>query len=141
MTEESLAMVMEITETVIFTESVDEDDVKQFIKRYELLAFEALNCVLMVTQKQLFSLLSVSVPCVGCRRSVKRLYTQLWESVQPALEPLIIKTSGVLTLSDSFLLDPELIYALFYVHGSHFNDMVDTIPKKQAIPLALTGNS
>ena len=26
--------------------------------------------------------------------SVERLYTQLWESGQPALEPLIIKTSG-----------------------------------------------
>ena len=38
------------------------------LQRYELLAFEELNCALMVTQKELFSLLSVSVPCVGCRR-------------------------------------------------------------------------
>eukprot|EP00795_Rhopilema_esculentum_P015591 gene15591-6861_t len=131
MIEETLTMVMEIPETVISTECVVEGDVKQFIERYDLLTFEELNCALMVSQKELFALLALSVPCVGCRRSVERLYGQLLESGQPALEPLIIKTSRVLTLSDGFLSDPRLIYALFYIHGSHLNDMVDTIPKSR----------
>lgn len=131
MIEETLTMVMEIPETVISTECVNEADVKHFVKRYNLLTSEELIYALMVSQKELFSLLAISVPCVGCRRSVERLYNQLLESGQPALEPLIIKTSRVLTLSNSFLLDPRLIYALFYIHGSHLNDMVDTIPKSR----------
>eukprot|EP00794_Sanderia_malayensis_P014367 gene14367-15865_t len=131
MIEEALTMVMEIPETIISTECVDEFDVKQFVERYDLMTFEELNSALMVTQKELFSLLAISVPCVGCRRSVERLYNQLLESGQAALEPLIIKASQVLTLSDSFLFDPRLIYALFYIHGSHLNDMVETIPKSR----------
>ncbi|KAJ7375723.1 Gametoproteintin-binding protein 2 [Desmophyllum pertusum] len=45
-------------------------------------------------KKDVLSFLSHSVPCVGCRRSVERLYNQLVESGQPALEPLIITNSG-----------------------------------------------
>jgi len=131
MIEETLTMVMEIPETIISAECVTSADVAQFIKRYSCLSHGEMNTALMVEQKELFTLLSVSVPCVGCRRSVERLYNQLWESGQPAIEPLIITASGVLTLSESFLIDAKLIYALFYIHGSHLNDVVDTIPKSR----------
>lgn len=131
MIEETLTMVMEIPETIISAECVTSADVAQFIKRYSCLSHGEMNTALMVEQKELFALLSVSVPCVGCRRSVERLYNQLWESGQPAIEPLIITASGVLTLSESFLIDAKLIYALFYIHGSHLNDVVDTIPKSR----------
>ncbi|XP_057295677.1 gametogenetin-binding protein 2-like [Hydractinia symbiolongicarpus] len=131
MIEETLTMVMEIPETVISAECVSSADVAQFIKRYSCLTHSEMNAALMVGQKELFALLSISVPCVGCRRSVERLYNQFWESGQPAIEPLIITASGVLTLSESFLVDAKLIYALFYIHGSHLNDIVDTIPKSR----------
>ena len=129
--EDSLTMVMEIPETVISTECVSDTDMKQFMKHYVCLSNNEVNCALMIKQKDLFSLLAISVPCVGCRRSVERLYNQLWESGQHVLEPLVITASGVLTLSEGFLVDAKLIYALFYIHGSHLNDMVDTIPKSK----------
>lgn len=131
MIEETLTMVMEIPETVISADCVTSVDVSQFVKKYSCLTNAEMTNALMVRQKDLFSLLAVSVPCVGCRRSVERLYNQLWQSGQPALEPLTICASGVLTLSDSFLVDAKLIYALFYIHGTHLNDVVDTIPKSK----------
>jgi len=131
MIEETLTMVMEIPETVISIESVNSADVINFKKRYTCLSHGELHAALLVCQKDLFALLAVLVPCVGCRRSVERLYTQLWESCQPAIEPLIITAAGVLTVSENFLVDPKLIYALFYIHGSHLNDVVDTIPKSK----------
>ncbi|XP_066918743.1 gametogenetin-binding protein 2-like [Clytia hemisphaerica] len=131
MIEETLTMVMEIPETVISAECVTSENVAQFVKKYSCLTHGEMAAALMVRQKDLFSLLSVSVPCVGCRRSVERLYNQLYESGQPALEPLTICSKGVLTLSASFLKDAKLIYALFYIHGTHLNDVVDTIPKSK----------
>ncbi|EDO30524.1 predicted protein, partial [Nematostella vectensis] len=129
--EEALTMVMEIPENIFSTRFVCENELRDFVKRYGCLDLEELAVALMVRQKEVFSLLSHSVPCVGCRRSVERLYTQLVESGQPALEPLIISSSGILTVSHSFLKDPKLIYALFYDHGSRLNELVEAIPKSR----------
>ncbi|XP_065663783.1 gametogenetin-binding protein 2 isoform X2 [Hydra vulgaris] len=131
MIEESLTMVMEIPETIISAEYVSEADVAHFFKRHSCLTQSEMNKALMVGQKDLIALLAVSVPCVGCRRSVERLYNQLWKSRQPAIEPLMITATGILTLTEGFLVDAKLIYALFYIHGSHLNDVVDTIPKSR----------
>ncbi|KAK3736277.1 hypothetical protein QZH41_020741 [Actinostola sp. cb2023] len=124
-------MVMEIPENVITSRYVCENQIQDFLKRYECLDSEELVFALMVRQNEVFSLLSHSVPCVGCRRSVERLCNQLIKSGQRALEPLIITTSGILTVSDFFLHDPKLIYALFYIHGSKLSELVDAIPKSR----------
>lgn len=115
--EDALTMVMEIPETVISTREVNEYEVQSFQKRFQCLSADDLAVATMVRQKDVLSFLSHSVPCVGCRRSIERLYNQLVESGQPALEPLIITNSGVLTMDSSFLKDPKLVYALFYKHG------------------------
>ncbi|KAL9980103.1 hypothetical protein ACROYT_G008646 [Oculina patagonica] len=127
--EDTLTMVMEIPETVISTRQVNEYELQSFNKRFQCLSADDLAGATTVRQKDVLSFLSHSVPCVGCRRSVERLYNQLVESGQPALEPLIITNSGVLTIDDPFLQDPKRVYALFYVHGSRLSEMVESIPK------------
>ncbi|PFX23903.1 gametogenetin-binding protein 2-like [Stylophora pistillata] len=127
--EDTLTMVMEIPETVISTREVNEYKLQSFHKRFQCLSADDLAVATTVRQKDVLSFLSHSVPCVGCRRSTERLYNQLVESGQPALEPLIITSSGVLTIDRPFLNDPKLVYALFYIHGSRLSEMVDSIPK------------
>lgn len=126
--EDTLTMVMEIPETVISTRKLNEDELQSFSKRFHCLNAGDLSAATTVRQKDVLSFLSHSVPCVGCRRSVERFYNQLVNSVQSALEPLVITNKGVLTIEKPFLQDPKLVYALFYVHGSRLREMIEAIP-------------
>uniref|UniRef100_A0A3P8TAI3 Gametogenetin-binding protein 2 n=1 Tax=Amphiprion percula TaxID=161767 RepID=A0A3P8TAI3_AMPPE len=90
-----------------------------------------LNIALMVTSREVYSALSQLVPCVGCRRSVERLFSHLVESGNPALEPLTVKPTGMLSVTKACLADVKKLYTLFYVHGSKLNDMIDAIPKSK----------
>lgn len=92
--EDTLTMVMEIPETVISTRKLNEDELQSFCKRFHCLNAGDLSAATTVRQKDVLSFLSHSVPCVGCRRSVERLYNQLVNSVQSALEPLVITNKG-----------------------------------------------
>ncbi|KAG7279365.1 hypothetical protein CRUP_001273 [Coryphaenoides rupestris] len=72
------------------------------------------------------------VPCVGCRRSVERLFAQLVESGTPALEPLTVQTpTATLSVTEARLVDAKKLYTLFYVHGSKLNEMIDAVPKSK----------
>lgn len=53
-----------------------------------------------------------------CSCSVEKLFIQLVETGHPALEPLVVTPSGILSIKHDYLFDPKAIYALFYVHGS-----------------------
>ena len=63
-----------------------------------MLKQQDLNIAMMVTSREVLSALSQLVPCVGCRRSVERLFSQLVESGNPALEPLAVGPKGVLSV-------------------------------------------
>ncbi|KAK7925681.1 hypothetical protein WMY93_007991 [Mugilogobius chulae] len=73
----------------------------------------------MVTSREIYSALSQLVPCVGCRRSVERLFSHVVESGSPALEPLTVKSSGMLSIMKSCLSDVKKLYTLFYVQDTH----------------------
>lgn len=83
-----------------------------------MLKQQDLNIAMMVTSREVLSALSQLVPCVGCRRSVERLFSQLVESGNPALEPLTVGPKGVLSVTRSCMTDAKKLYTLFYVHGS-----------------------
>lgn len=76
-----------------------------------------LNVALMVTSREVYSVLSQLVQCVGCRRSVERLLSYLVDSGNPALEPLIVKAPNMLSVAKGCLSDAKKLYTLFYVHG------------------------
>ncbi|CAL9685871.1 unnamed protein product [Knipowitschia caucasica] len=129
--DDSLTMVME------FPDDFGDDgnhkqkfsSFKQFSKCYSKLTHENLNAALIVTSQEVFSTLSQLVPCVGCRRSVESLFAHVVKSRNPALEPLTVESTGMLSVTKSCLSDVKKLYTLFYVHGSKLNGFMDAIPR------------
>ncbi|CAM9336236.1 unnamed protein product, partial [Lampetra planeri] len=131
--DDTLSMVMEFSDCVT---DVDRHEMnmsrwKKFTEFYNKLKRQDLNMALLVMSREVYSALSQLVPCVGCRRSVERLFSHLVESGTPALEPLTVNPSGVLSVSKACLADIKKLYSLFYVHGSKLNDVIDAIPKSK----------
>lgn len=131
--DDTLTMVMEFSDSVLNLNShqINSSQMKQFVHYHSILKQQDLNIAMMVTSREVFSALSQLVPCVGCRRSVERLFSQLVESGNPALEPLTVKPTGVLSVTKACVSDAKKLYTLFYVHGSKLNDMIDAIPKSK----------
>ncbi|XP_028938046.1 gametogenetin-binding protein 2 isoform X2 [Ornithorhynchus anatinus] len=131
--DDTLTMVMEFPDNVLNLDGHQNSgaQLKQFIQRHSMLKQQDLNIAMMVTSREVLSALSQLVPCVGCRRSVERLFSQLVESGNPALEPLTVGPKGVLSVTRSCMTDAKKLYTLFYVHGSKLNDMIDAIPKSK----------
>ncbi|XP_052454535.1 gametogenetin-binding protein 2 isoform X2 [Carassius gibelio] len=128
--DDSLTMVMEFPESILDFDSyqINSSQMKQFIEHHRMLKQQDLNMALMVMSREVFSALSQSVPCVGCRRSVEHLFSQLTDSGYFALDPLTVGSSGVLSVTRACLTDPRKLYTLFYVHGSKVNNIIDSIP-------------
>ncbi|XP_006899523.1 PREDICTED: gametogenetin-binding protein 2 [Elephantulus edwardii] len=131
--DDTLTMVMEFPDNVLNLDGHQNNgtQLKQFIQRHSMLKQPDLNIAMVVTSREVLSALSQLVPCVGCRRSVERLFSQLVESGNPALEPLTVGPKGVLSVTRSCMADAKKLYTLFYVHGSKLNDMIDAIPKSK----------
>uniref|UniRef100_A0A8C7JK87 Gametogenetin-binding protein 2 n=1 Tax=Oncorhynchus kisutch TaxID=8019 RepID=A0A8C7JK87_ONCKI len=131
--DDTLTMVMEFTDSVmnLDTHQINSSQMKQFVEHHSMLKQQDLNIAMMVTSREVFSALSQLVPCVGCRRSVERLFSQLVESGNPALEPLTVKPTGVLSVTKTCMADAKTLYTLFYIHGSKLNDMINAIPKSK----------
>ncbi|KAM6906908.1 gametogenetin-binding protein 2 [Xenentodon cancila] len=131
--DDALTMVMEFSDSVMDVESreINTSHWKEFSEYHSKLKQQDLNIALMVTSREVYGALSQLVPCVGCRRSVERLFSHLVESGNPALEPLTVKPTGMLTVTKSCFADVKKLYTLFYVHGSKLNDMIDAIPKSK----------
>ncbi|XP_066517774.1 gametogenetin-binding protein 2 isoform X1 [Hoplias malabaricus] len=131
--DDTLTMVMEFPDTELDFDShhINSSQMKQFIEHHSMLKQQDLNMALMVMSREVFSALAQLVPCVGCRRSVERLFSQLTDSGYFALEPLTVGSAGVLSVTRACLADPRKLYTLFYVHGSKLNDIIDAIPKSK----------
>eukprot|EP00062_Callorhinchus_milii_P011746 gi/632957994/ref/XP_007894786.1/ PREDICTED: gametogenetin-binding protein 2 isoform X4 [Callorhinchus milii] len=131
--DDTLTMVMEFSDNILNLEGqqVNGAQLKQFVQQHSMLKQQDLNIAMMVTSREVFSALSQLVPCVGCRRSVERLFSQLVESGNPALEPLSVGPTGVLSVTRNCMTDAKKLYTLFYVHGSKLNEMIDAIPKSK----------
>ncbi|KAM9729241.1 gametogenetin-binding protein 2 [Menidia menidia] len=131
--DDTLTMVMEFSDTVndVDSHEVNTSHWKQFLEYHSKLKQQDLSIALMVTSREVYGALAQLVPCVGCRRSVERLFSHLVESGNPALEPLTVKPTGMLTVTKACLVDAKKLYTLFYVHGSRLNDMIDAIPKSK----------
>ncbi|XP_018422503.1 PREDICTED: gametogenetin-binding protein 2 [Nanorana parkeri] len=131
--DDTLTMVMEFSDNMLplDKQQIDTLQLKQFIQRHGMLSEQELSIAMMVTSREVFNALSQLVPCVGCRRSVERLFTQLVESGNPALDPLSVGAKGVLTLSHSCMTDATKLYTLFYVRGTKLSNMIEAIPKSK----------
>lgn len=131
--DDSLTMVMEFPDNVVDVDSTEMNtsNWKTFTKYYSQLKHQDFNIAMMVTSREVYSALSQLVPCVGCRRSVERLFSHLVESGNPALDPLTVKSTGMLSVIKACLSDVKKLYSLFYIHGSKLNNMINAIPKSK----------
>uniref|UniRef100_A0A673Y431 Gametogenetin-binding protein 2 n=1 Tax=Salmo trutta TaxID=8032 RepID=A0A673Y431_SALTR len=123
--DDTLTMVMEFTDNVMNLDShqINSSEMKQFVEHHSMLKQQDLNNAMIVSSRVMFSALSQLVPCVGCRRSVERLFSQLVESGNPALEPLTVKPIGVLSVTKACVVSAKKLYTLFYVHGGSWMDV------------------
>lgn len=131
--DDKLKLVIQFSDTCMGCNqiAIKQQELEKFVQKYRTLSSDEVAIALMVTNKEIFSLLGQMVPCVGCRKSVERLFKQVSESGHPALEPLVItKTSG-LSIERNVLFEPKALYALFYIHGSKLNMVMEGIPKSK----------
>lgn len=104
---------------------------QRFVQRFEKLSSGEKESALTVEGKEVFQNLAQMFPCVGCRRSVERMFNDIKDYEHNALHPLFVNAGYKLTLANDYKLDPKLIYSLFYVHGSKCNSILDAIPKSK----------
>lgn len=102
---------------------------ENFTRQYTTLSKEEVVAALTVPSKLLFTRLAQTVACVGCRRSVERLFNQLRVSGHPALEPLVVTGSGALTVQRKYALQTRTLGSLFSDHSLSLSAMLDNIPK------------
>nr|XP_057934313.1 gametogenetin-binding protein 2 isoform X1 [Doryrhamphus excisus]XP_057934314.1 gametogenetin-binding protein 2 isoform X1 [Doryrhamphus excisus] len=126
-------MVMEFAESGMDMDKhvISTSHWKQFAEGRHKLMEQDLTMALTVPSRALYRALSQMVPCVGCRRSVERLFSHLAESGTPALEPLTVKPTGMLSVTRACLADIRKLYSLFYIQGSKLNDVINAIPKSK----------
>lgn len=132
--EDNLTMVLQFTDTCLGCDvvSVKRSDLESFANKFNLLTDEDISLALMATRRELFEhLAAAAVPCVGCRKSMERLYEQLMESGHATLDPLVVTKNGVLSVCRNFLFDVKAVYALFYVHGGKLAEVLGTLPKNK----------
>lgn len=132
--DDNLKMVVQFSDSCVECQNVrgiKQKELENFVQRFSSLTKDEIAVELMVTNKDIMNLLAHMVPCVGCRRSVERLFNQLVESQHPALEPLLVTRRSVLSLSRDSLFDPKALYALFYIHGAKLNAVMESIPKSK----------
>lgn len=103
---------------------------QEFTKKFNLLTPNELRTSLSVSSTEFQTVLSQNVPCVGCRRSVERLYYQIDTSGYPTLEPIKIK-NGTLTVCDKDVKSSQLMCTLLYKHDIQLNQLLENQPRNK----------
>lgn len=104
---------------------------EEFSRKYNVLTIEEVREALQVNCKDLLSILSQTVPCVGCRRSVERVFYQLMKSGHPALDPILISEDGVLSLREDKMLAAQPLCTLLYRHSDNLSSLVESQPRSK----------
>ncbi|XP_069136563.1 gametogenetin-binding protein 2-like [Argopecten irradians] len=132
--DDDLKMVIQFNDTCVDCESargIKQKELELFVQRFSALSKDEIAVEMMVSSKNIMNLLTHLVPCVGCRRSVERMFHQLVDSQHPALEPLIVTQRGELSINRDKLFDPRALYALFNIHRAKLNSIMESIPKSK----------
>lgn len=103
---------------------------EEFKKKFNLLTPNELKVSLSVSTNEFQTVLSQNVPCVGCRRSVERLYSQIDTSGYSTLEPVKIK-NGTLTVCDKHLKSSQLMCTLLFKHDVQLNQLLENQPRNK----------
>ncbi|XP_033747356.1 gametogenetin-binding protein 2-like [Pecten maximus] len=132
--DDDLKMVIQFNDTCVDCESargIKQKELELFVQRFSALSKDEIAVEMMVSSKNIMNLLTHLVPCVGCRRSVERMFHQLVDSQHPALEPLIVTQRAELSINRDNLFDPRALYALFNIHRAKLSSIMESIPKSK----------
>jgi len=110
---------------------VKQKEQEKFNKKLAVLSETELSAALVVHSQDLFSGVAQMVPCVGCRKSVERMFNQIAESDLESLDPLQITADHQLTVSEELLSKPKTLCGLFLRHGQKLNVIIEAISKSK----------
>ncbi|OAD58930.1 Gametogenetin-binding protein 2-like [Eufriesea mexicana] len=124
--DENLKMVMDISDLGAICDSplVCGKELDEFTRKLNMLTKEEVKASFKVTCKDMLAILGQAVPCVGCRRSVERLFHDLMKSGHPALDPMVITPEGLLSIKDDVLKSPQLLCTML-------NSLVEGQPRNK----------
>ncbi|XP_043577879.1 gametogenetin-binding protein 2-like isoform X1 [Bombus pyrosoma] len=131
--DENLTMVMDINGLGAICDSplVCGKELDEFTRKFNMLTKEEIKASFEVTCKDMLAILGQAVPCVGCRRSVERLFYDLMKSGHPALDPLVITPEGLLSIKDDVLESPQLLCTMLQGHSTRLNSLVEGQPRNK----------
>lgn len=109
---------------------IDGEVLAEFDKKFKVLQATEIKTSLSVTTYEFQNVLSQTVPCVGCRRSVERLYSAIMTNNYATLDPIKIR-NGVLSVCDKYLQSSQLLCTLLYDHDSQLNVLLENQPRNK----------
>ncbi|KAK9876922.1 hypothetical protein WA026_015957 [Henosepilachna vigintioctopunctata] len=130
--DENLTLVMDLKNSGIVSDSppIRSKELEEFTRKWSKLSNHELKSSIQISKTQLVAVLNQNVPCVGCRRSVERLYYQLFKFGHPTLEPLIVTTEGVITIQEEKFSNPQILGTIFHDHAERLAKLIENQPKR-----------
>ncbi|KMQ96750.1 gametogenetin-binding protein 2-like protein [Lasius niger] len=131
--DESLTMIMDISNLGAVSDSplVRGKQLDEFTRKFDMLTKEEIKASFEVTCKDMLAILGQTEPCIGCRRSVERLFYDLMKSGHPALDPLVITPNGLLSIKDDVLESPQRLCTILHGHSARLHNLVEKQPRNR----------
>ncbi|VEN60760.1 unnamed protein product, partial [Callosobruchus maculatus] len=129
--DENLTLVMDVKSSGIICDNqiLRGKDLEEFALKWSILKPQELQAALQITKSELMHVLNQNVPCVGCRRSVDRLYYQLFKFGHPTLDPLVIRSDGIITIKEEKQAY-QIVGSIFHDHAARLAKLIETQPKR-----------
>ncbi|CAH1104268.1 unnamed protein product [Psylliodes chrysocephalus] len=129
--DENLTLVMDVKSSGIICDNqvLRGKELEEFALKWSVLPPCELRKALQITKSELMHVLNQNVPCVGCRRSVDRLYYQLFKFGHPTLDPLIVKPDGTITIREDKQAYP-ILGSIFHDHSVRLAKLIENQPKR-----------
>ncbi|XP_013145974.1 PREDICTED: gametogenetin-binding protein 2-like [Papilio polytes] len=128
---ENLTMIMDLKTMGLICDNpqVKGREYEEFMRKYRILSTEELKAALRVDATDIFNVLNQSIPCVGCRRSVERLFYQLCKSEHPTLDPLILTPDGTMTIREDKITHSQSLATLLNGHSTGIECLILSQPR------------
>ncbi|XP_034485365.1 gametogenetin-binding protein 2-like [Drosophila innubila] len=124
---DKLMMLMDLNSKglVIDSPQIRGRELEEFSRKFNLLSESERKQSLEIDSSSFISVLNQCVQCVGCRRRVERLFYQLTESGHRTLDPLELRSTCTLGITEEKLKTPQALGTLLYRHHEVLNNLLD----------------
>ncbi|XP_028163466.1 gametogenetin-binding protein 2-like [Ostrinia nubilalis] len=128
---ENLTMIMDLNTMGLICDNpqVKGREYEEFMRKYRVLSTDELKAALRVDASDIFNVLNQSIPCVGCRRSVERLFYQLCKSGHPTLDPLVLTPDELMTIREDKIIHPQSLATLLNGHSTGIECLILSQPR------------